>query len=62
MNDILHITSGDSVGGSLAKAGLAGEILVWHDILYEGPGARAGRMTPYSMPALSFLNEPRAAD
>lgn len=34
---ILHITSGDGVGGHLAKAGLAGEILIWHDILYEGP-------------------------
>ena len=37
MNDTLHITSGDVAGGSLAKAGLAGEIFVWHDILYDGP-------------------------
>lgn len=37
MNRILHITSGDCCGGSLAKAGLAGEVFVWHDILYEGP-------------------------
>ena len=37
MNEILHITSGDCVGGNLAKAGLPGEILVWHDILYDGP-------------------------
>jgi hypothetical protein len=24
-------------GGSLAKAGLPGEVFVWHDILYDGP-------------------------
>lgn len=33
----LHITSGDIVGGKLAAAGLPGEILVWHDLLYDGP-------------------------
>ena len=37
MADILHITSGDSAGESLAKAGLPGEVFVWHDILYDGP-------------------------
>lgn len=37
MNDALHITSGDIAGGILAKAGISGDILVWHDILYEGP-------------------------
>ena len=34
---IFHITSGDIAGSSLAKAGLPGEIFVWHDILYDGP-------------------------
>lgn len=33
----LHITSGDCCGASLAKAGLPGEVFVWHDVLYEGP-------------------------
>ena len=37
MSDILHITSGDSAGGSLAKSGIPGEVFVWHDILYDGP-------------------------
>lgn len=37
MNNILHITSGDCAGGSLAKAGLPGEVFVWHDVLYDGP-------------------------
>ncbi len=35
--DILHITSGDIAGASLARAGLPGEVFVWHDILYDGP-------------------------
>lgn len=34
---ILHITSGDMAGEILADSGLPGEILVWHDILYDGP-------------------------
>jgi hypothetical protein len=37
MNRTLHITSGDSAGGSLAEAGLPGEVFVWHDVLYDGP-------------------------
>lgn len=37
MSDVLHVTSGDIAGESLAKAGLPGEVFVWHDILYDGP-------------------------
>jgi len=37
MGNVLHITSGDCAGTNLAKAGLPGEIFVWHDILYDGP-------------------------
>ena len=37
MSKIFHITSGDIAGGSLSKAGLPGEVFVWHDILYDGP-------------------------
>jgi hypothetical protein len=37
MSGVLHITSGDGAGGSLAKAGLPGEVFVWHDVLYDGP-------------------------
>jgi len=37
MANVLHITSGDSAGGRLVKAGLPGEVFVWHDILYDGP-------------------------
>ena len=37
MEYTLHITSGDIAGGRLTKAGLTGEVFVWHDILYDGP-------------------------
>jgi hypothetical protein len=37
MANTLHITSGDSSGGSLGKSGIPGEVFVWHDILYDGP-------------------------
>lgn len=37
MNNILHITSGDRAGDVLAGSGLPGDLLVWHDILYDGP-------------------------
>ena len=37
MDNTLHITSGDSAGGSLAKSEIPGEVFVWHDVLYEGP-------------------------
>ena len=37
MKRLLHITSGDVAGENLKKSGVAGELLVWHDILYDGP-------------------------
>ena len=37
MNRTLHITRGDCAGDILAKTGIAGEVFVWHDILYDGP-------------------------
>ncbi|MBI4975907.1 MAG: DUF1835 domain-containing protein [Spirochaetes bacterium] len=37
MKSTLHITSGDTSGGNLAKAGIPGDVFVWHDILYDGP-------------------------
>jgi len=37
LSKVLHITSGDIAGGKLEKAGLPGDVFVWHDILYDGP-------------------------
>lgn len=42
MKPILHLTSGDGCGGSLAKSGVPGEVFVWHDVLYEGPRSAPG--------------------
>jgi hypothetical protein len=33
---MLHITNGDSAGGSLIVSCLPGEVLAWADVLYEG--------------------------
>jgi len=32
----LHITSGDSAADKLANSNVSGDVLVWHDILYDG--------------------------
>ncbi|MCB2180825.1 MAG: DUF1835 domain-containing protein [Desulfobulbaceae bacterium] len=37
MKNTLHITSGDCAGEILGKSGIAGDVFVWHDILYDGP-------------------------
>lgn len=37
MPKFIHITSGDIAGEILAKSGIPGEVMVWHDILYDGP-------------------------
>lgn len=37
MGSCLHITNGDCAGGLLEKSGLPGDVLVWRDILYDGP-------------------------
>jgi hypothetical protein len=37
MKRLLNITSGDIAGEILERSGIPGEVLVWHDILYDGP-------------------------
>ncbi len=34
---MLHLTNGDSAAGSLRQAGLPGDVIVWSDVLHEGP-------------------------
>ena len=41
MGGDLHITSGDASGNCLVQSGLSGDVVVWRDILYDGP-RRAG--------------------
>ena len=45
---MLHITNGDSVGDTLRQTGLPGDIVIWKDILHEGPtpaGLSLGQMS-----------------
>jgi len=49
---MLHITNGDSAGGTLRQAGLPGDVLPWRDLLHEGP-------VPAGLP-LDRLSEARA--
>jgi hypothetical protein len=45
---MLHITNGDSVGDTLRQTGLPGAIVIWKDILHEGPtpaGLSLGQMS-----------------
>jgi hypothetical protein len=34
---MLLVTNGDSVAECIERAGLAGEVLPWRDVLHEGP-------------------------
>lgn len=60
MTNTLHITSGDIAGGNLSKAGLPGEVFVWHDILYDG-SRNSGWPTEETLKARAlFLEETTA--
>src|SRR5512146_792572 len=34
---MLHVTNGDAAAEAIAGTGLAGDLLVWRDVLHEGP-------------------------
>lgn len=34
---MLHVTNGDSTTATMARAGIAGDLLPWRDVLHEGP-------------------------
>lgn len=44
----LHITDGDHAAGLIAQAGLAGDVLAWRDVLYDGRRS-AGWPSPESL-------------
>lgn len=63
MENVFHITSGDSSGEILAKAGLAGEVFVWHDLLYDGPPRQPGWPDDKTLGARAlFLEDYTAGD
>ncbi len=35
--DVLHVTNGESTGGTLRRTGLGGAVVSWSDVLHEGP-------------------------
>jgi len=37
MNKVLHITNGDSAAAVMKAVGVSGDILLWQDVLHEGP-------------------------
>ena len=37
MNDIIHVLNGDSTVQILAKSGIPGDVIVWRELLCEGP-------------------------
>jgi hypothetical protein len=36
-SDMLHITDGESVAGTLRESGIPGDVKVYGDLMYEGP-------------------------
>src|SRR3954468_16463268 len=34
---LLHVTNGESAGNTLRQTSLGGDVLVWRDVLHEGP-------------------------
>jgi len=42
---MLHLLNGDALAQAFARAGLPGDVLVWRDILVEGPVAPDGALT-----------------
>ncbi len=35
--EVLHVTNGDSAGGTIRRTGLGGATIAWNDVLHEGP-------------------------
>lgn len=52
---MLHITNGDSVGGTLQQTGLPGIIVTWKDILHEGPTPAGLSLAQMSQLRAQFL-------
>ena len=52
---MLHITNGDSAGGTLQQAGLGGDVLTWRDVLHEGPVPSGPGLEELSAVRASFI-------
>ena len=54
---MLHVLNGDSTRTVFERAGLAGDVMVWRDILVEGPVSVEGDAVPALEARLPFLAE-----
>ena len=43
----LHVTNGDVSAQGLARSGLPGDVLVWRDVLHDGPVPSDGQLAPF---------------
>lgn len=59
---MLHVLNGDETGRVFERAGLAGDILVWRDILAEGPVTAEAEAVPALDARVAFLCERLAID
>ena len=57
MKKTLHITNGDSAGGSLKKSRVPGEVLAWQDMVYHGPRCAGWPDEDTLMARAAFLEE-----
>ena len=56
MDDVLHITNGDSASSLMQKGGVQGEILPWRDVLHDGPVPKCPDLTSLSSIRAKFIN------
>ena len=54
---VLHITNGDAAADRIKGAAIAGDTLVWRDVLHDGPVPGGLSMTELSMVRARFLAE-----
>ena len=59
---MLHLANGDSTAGALRTAGLSGEVIVWADVLHDGPVLTGVSRAEYLAARAAFLASTGAGD
>ena len=52
---MLHVTNGDAAASRLGDAGLSGRVVVWADVLHDGPAAGGLSDDEWRDPHAGFL-------
>lgn len=55
MSPVLHITNGDSAGGSIQESDIGGDVVAWRDVLHEGPVPSGLSLDELSVVRAEFL-------